>query len=139
GDSYARLRRDADAERAIRRANSLPAYASYVDPLVDALALESRHSTFLLQQAVETDLNAYWNEYLTRRALEFDPNNPDVVYKLGGILRSLGRNEEALELFQRYQHMVPEDAQVLGQIGSCLGELGRFVEAESYLRRALER
>ena len=139
GDSYANLRRDADAERALRRANSLPVYAPYADRLVDALALESRHSTFLLQQAVETDLNAYWDEYLTRRAMEFDPNNPDVVYKLGGIVRSLGRNDEALELFQRYQRMVPGDAQVLGQIGSCLGDLGRFVEAESYLRRALER
>jgi tetratricopeptide (TPR) repeat protein len=139
GDSYARLGRRADAERAIRRANGLPIYAPYVDPLVDALALESHHSTFLLQQAVETDLNAYWDEYLIGRALAFDPNNPDIVYKLGGILRNLGRNGEALELFERYQRMVPEDPQVLGQIGSCLGDLGRFSEAESFLRRALER
>ena len=137
GDTYTRLGRTADADRAVHRANNLPAYAPYVDPLVDALARESRSSTFLLQQAAATDLNPYWNEYLTRRALEFDPGNADVVYKLGFIERTLGRNEESLELFQHYQQMVPGDYQVLGQIGSCLGDLGRFTEAESSLRLAL--
>jgi tetratricopeptide (TPR) repeat protein len=139
GDTYTQLGRRAEAERAGHRANGLPAYAPYADPLVDALALESRNSTFLLQQAAAADLNAYWNEYLTRRALEFDPGNADVVYKLGFIERTLGRNDEALELFRRYQQMVPGDYQVLGQIGSCLGDLGRFTEAESTLRRALTR
>jgi tetratricopeptide (TPR) repeat protein len=139
GDTYDRLGRGKDAEGALRRANSLPVYAPYADPLVDVLARDSRSSTFLLQQAAETDLNTYWDEYLTRRALEFDPANPDVVYKLGLILRTLGRNDEALALFERYRQMVPEDFQALGQIGSCLGDLGRFVEAESFLRRALTR
>jgi tetratricopeptide (TPR) repeat protein len=139
GDTYERLGRHADAERAVHRANGLAAYAPYADPLVDVLARESRNSTFLLQQAAAADLNAYWNEYLTRRALEFDPTNADVVYKLGFIERTLGRNDEALELFQRYQQMVPGDYQVLGQIGSCLGDLGRFGEAEASLRRALTR
>jgi tetratricopeptide (TPR) repeat protein len=138
GDAYTRLGRVADAERVVRRASGLPVYAPYADPMIDALAKESRNSTFLLQQAAQTDLNAYWDEYLTRRAFEFDPNNPDVVYKLGLILRGLSRNEEALELFQRYQRMVPGDFQALGQIGSCLGDLGRFAEAEAFLRRALE-
>ena len=62
----------------MRRANLLPVYAPYAVPLVDDLARESRNSTFLLQQTAATDLNALWNEYLTRRASEFDPNNPDV-------------------------------------------------------------
>jgi len=137
GDTYTRLGRAPDAERAVHRANGLPAYAPYADPLVDVLARESRSSTFLLQQAAAADLNVYWNEYLTRRALEFDPANADVVYKLGFIERTLGRNDEALELFQRYQQMVPGDYQALGQIGSCLGDLGRFTEAESSLRLAL--
>ena len=35
--------------------------------------------------------------------------------------------------------MVPEDVQGVAQIGSCLGDLGRFSEAESFLRRALLR
>jgi tetratricopeptide (TPR) repeat protein len=141
GDAYTQLGRTLEAERAMGRANMLPVYTPYADPLIDALARESRNSTFLLQQAAEADLavNADWDEYLIRRALEFDADNPDVVYKLGLILRATRRNDEALALFQRYQQMVPDDVQGVAQIGSCLGDLGRFAEAESYLRRALSR
>jgi tetratricopeptide (TPR) repeat protein len=73
-----------------------------------------------------------------RRALEFDPENPDVLFTLGRILRTVGRDGEALEMFQRYQQLVPGDFQALGQIGNCLAALRRFDEAESYLRRALQ-
>ncbi len=70
--------------------------------------------------------------------MEFDPDNPDVLSKLGRILRTLGRTEEALEFFQRYHNHVPGDFQGLAQIGSCLSDLGRYPEAEPFLRRALE-
>jgi tetratricopeptide (TPR) repeat protein len=138
-ESYTVLGRQSDANTALRRANRLPPYAPYADPMVDALARESRNGTFLLRQASEADLadSAEWSEYLTRRALEFDPDNPDVVAKLGRILRTLGRTGEALEVFQRYQQMVPGDKLALAQIGGCLTDLGKFGEAESYLRRAL--
>ncbi len=140
GESYSQLGRDDDAARAVANANRQAAYASYADPLVDHLAAESRNSTFLLQQAAAADLtdNAPWKEYLLARAFEFDPSNPAVVYELANLRRSLGRNAEALELYQRYAQLVPDDYQGLGQIGSCLGDLGRYGEAESYLRRALE-
>ena len=139
-ENYHALGRSADAERAIRHANRLPAWAPYADPMVDALARESRNSTFLLRQASEADLatNAEWSEYLARRALEVDPDNPDVLSKLGRILRTLGRNEEALDFFSLYNKKVPGDFQGLAHIGSCLSDLGRFEEAERFLREALE-
>ena len=139
GESYTRLGRDTEAARAVAHANRQAPYAPYADPLVDRLATESRNSTFLLQQAAAADLadNAPWKEYLLVRAFEFEPANPAVVYELANVRRSLGRNAEALELFQRYVQLVPDDYQGLGQIGSCLGDLGRYGEAESYLRRAL--
>jgi tetratricopeptide (TPR) repeat protein len=137
-ESSTALGRPGDADRATNRANHLPPFAPYADPMVDALARESRNSTFLLRQASEADLrtNAAWIEHLLRRALEFDPDNPDVVGKLARMLRTLGRSGEALELFVLYSRMVPDDFQALGQIGSCLSDLGRFDEAEPFLRRA---
>lgn len=138
-DSYRALGRHDEAARAVRRASRLPAFAPYADPMVDALALESRHSTLLLRLASEANLslNARWSEFLTRRAAEFDPGNPDVVVKLGRILREVGRDEEALEWFLRYHEMVPGDFQGLAHIGGSLSALGRYDEAESYFRRAL--
>ena len=137
-ESHAALGRTGDADRATNRANHLPPFAPYADPMVDVLARESRNSTFLLRQATEADLrtNAAWSEHLTRRALEFDPDNPDVVGKLARMLRTMGRSGEALEFFALYSRMVPDDFQALGQIGSSLSDLGRFEEAEPFLRRA---
>lgn len=139
-DSYRRLRREDEATRLVYRAGRLPPYTPYADPVIDELARESRNSIFLLRLASEANLsiNAEWSEYLTRRALEFDPNNPEVVLKLARILRTVERNEEALMLFERYQEMVPGDYQVLAHIGSCLSAMGRLGEAESYFRQALK-
>ena len=139
GDSYRALGRTADAERAIYRAGKRPPFTPYADPMMDTLVRETRNTTFLLRAASEADLsvNAAWAEYLTRRALEFEPDNPEVVVKLARILRTGDRNEEALPLFMKYLMLVPDDYQALAHIGSCLSALGRFDEAESYLRRAL--
>ena len=138
-DVYRSLGRQADADRFVYRANRLQPFAPYLDPMVDDLARESRNSTLLLRVSSEANLavNAEWAEYLTRRALEFDPDNPEAVVKLGRVLRTIGRNEEALEFFQRYHQMVPGDFLGLAHIGSCLSAMGRYQEAESYLRRAV--
>jgi tetratricopeptide (TPR) repeat protein len=138
-DAYRALGRDADAARAVYRAGRLPPFAPYADPIVDELARESRHSTLLLRLASEATLsaNGAWSEHLTRRAVEFEPDNPDAVLKLARVLRTFGRNAEALGLFERYHQMVPGDFQGLAHIGSCLSAMGRLGEAESYLRRAL--
>ena len=92
----------------------------------------------LRYEATDLTDNAPWKEFLLRRAIEFDPSNPAVVYELGTLLRNLRRDADALELFLRHEQLVPDDYQGLGQIGSCLGDLGRYTEAESYLRRALQ-
>jgi tetratricopeptide (TPR) repeat protein len=138
-DVYRTLGRHADADRFVYRANRLQPFAPYLDPMVDDLARESRNSTLLLRVSSEANLavNAEWAEYLTRRALEFDPDNPEAVVKLGRVLRTIGRNEEALQFFQRYHQMVPGDFLGLAHIGSCLSAMGRYQEAESYLRRAV--
>jgi tetratricopeptide (TPR) repeat protein len=139
GSAYAALDRAADTERVVRIADRLPAYDPYVDPMIDALARESRSSTFLLQQASTADLdtNAVWREYLVRRAVELDPANTDALYDLASMLRVLRRYDEALTLLERYQHLVPGDAKALADIGRCLSGLQRFPEAEATLRRAL--
>jgi len=138
-DVYRSLGQQADADRFVYRANRLQPFAPYLDPMVDDLARESRNSTLLLRISSEANLavNAEWAEYLTRRALEFDPDNPEAVVKLGRVLRTVGRNEDALQYFQRYHQMVPGDFLGLAHIGSCLSAMGRYEEAESYLRRAV--
>jgi tetratricopeptide (TPR) repeat protein len=140
GSAYAALNRSEDAKRAVRIADRLPAYDPYIDPMIDALARESRSSTFLLQQASTADLdtNAAWREYLVRRAMEFDPANTGALYDLASMFLVLRRYDEALDLLERYGHLVPGDFQALADIGRCLSGLQRYAEAEPVLRRAAE-
>ena len=110
--------RETEAAAAVSRAGRLPPFAPYADPVADALARESRNATLLLRVASEADLavNLEWSEHLTRRALEFEPDNPEAIAKMARLHRAAGRNEEALALFERYHRMVPGDFQVLAQI-----------------------
>ena len=139
GESYRALGLDAEAARAVYRAGRQPAFAPFVDPVVDDLTRQSRNSTLLLRVASEASLmvNAAWSEHLTRRAVEFEPDNPDAVLKLARVLRTAGRNEEALGWFVKYAERVPGDYLALAHIGSCLSALGRYAEAERYFRRSL--
>lgn len=138
-DAYRALGREADARRAVYHASRRPGFTPFVDPIVDGLTRESRNSTLLLRVASEATLtvNAPWSEYLSRRAVEFDPRNPDAVLKLARVLRTLDRNEEALGLFLKYATMVPGDYLGLAHLGSCLSALGRYQEAEDYFRKSL--
>ena len=140
GDADEQLGRSDEAERQRRLAARSRTAAAPADPMVDALAEESRSSTFLLKEAGVTDLRAdgVWREHLVRRALETNADSPEVVYELATLLHQRGRHDEALVLFQRYRDLVPDDDQVLTQIGRCLGDVGRWAEAERSLRRALE-
>jgi len=139
GESYRALGREAEAARAVYRAGRLPAFAPFVDPVVDDLTRRSRNSTLLLRVASEASLmvNAAWSEQLTRRAVQFEPENPDAVLKLARVLRTTDRNEEALGWFVKYAETVPGDYLALAHIGSCLSALGRYAEAERYFRRSL--
>jgi tetratricopeptide (TPR) repeat protein len=139
GDTYERLGSADNAARHVARAAALPAYNAAPDPMVDALARESRRSVLLLKQASAADptRDAAWREYLIRRALEFDGANPDVVYEAGALYQQLKRPAEALPYFQRHLDMVTDDQQTLVQIGKCYSDLGKFGEAEAHLRRAL--
>ncbi len=140
GDAYATLGRMDDAARALRAADRLPQYESYLDPLSEALVRESRSTTFLLQQAATADLatNAAWREHLIHRALEVDPDHPVALAELAATFRLLRRYEEALALLERRRRERPEDYGVLADIGRCLSGLGRYGEAEEILRQALE-
>jgi tetratricopeptide (TPR) repeat protein len=128
-----------EADAALALAGRLPPFAPYAEAAVDTLARESRNATLLLRVASEADLavNQEWSEHLTRRALEFEPDNPEAIAKMARLHRAAGRNQEALALFERYHRLVPGDFQVLAQIGTTLSALGRFGEAESYFAEAL--
>jgi tetratricopeptide (TPR) repeat protein len=109
------------------------------DPLIEELANLSASSVFLIRQAAATSLAEFpaYREQLVRRALDVDPDNPDVVYEMGAVLQQLRRPAEALPFFTRHLDLVDDDQQTLVQIGKCYSDLRRLDEAEDALRRAI--
>lgn len=57
---------------------------------------------------------------------------------LGVMLKSLGRNAEALPAMQKAARLLPRDEQVQSNLGLVLADMGQLLEAEACHRRALK-
>ena len=138
-DGYRALGRSVDGGRDIARSATLRAYVPPRDALVEALADRSHSSVFLLRHAASLDLRQFSarREQLVRRAVDVDPDNPDLVSELSSLLQQLGRPVDAIPYLTRHLGMVPGDQQSLIQLGKCYADLGRLPEAERALRDAL--
>ncbi len=121
------------------RAAPPPAYVPPADPLLDAVVRLSRHSDVLLKHAALAARagDRPWQEFLTRRALQFNPRDPDVLLEMAAMLQAFGKPGEALEYLRQHEAVAPDDHHGLVEQGKCLSDLGRLAEAEQVLRRAV--
>jgi tetratricopeptide (TPR) repeat protein len=128
--------------RGLLRQVDAPAAGSYVppaDPVVDALVATSRHSDLLLKHAglATRAGDTAWREFLVRRALEFNPDDLNVLMAMAELLQNMRRPAEALTFLARHETLAPGDHHGLVQQGRVLADLGRLAEAEAVLRRAV--
>ncbi|MBY4894566.1 tetratricopeptide repeat protein [Rhodobacteraceae bacterium N5(2021)] len=106
---------------------------------------------------VDTDLPRYWFIYYARaisyhqidnwdpaeadfrRALELNPEQPNVLNYLGYSLVEQRRNfDEALDMIQRAVAARPESGYIIDSLGWVYYRLGRFDEAVAPMERAVE-
>jgi TolB-like protein/Tfp pilus assembly protein PilF len=71
------------------------------------------------------------------RALELDPTNPEILAAAGDLLGNLGREEEAIEIWQYLIARDPANPSPHGSMSSSLRNLGRLDEARVAARMAL--
>lgn len=80
---------------------------------------------------------------LLQQALRLDPMNPDIHTRyalMGGVLLTLGRNEEAVGWLRRaVQAFPPPQTNYRDILASALARAGHHVQAEEELGRALDR
>ncbi len=136
----ARALRQSLADDARRAAMPLAsAYVPPADPELDLVVAQSRMRDLLLKHAALAARGGDqpWREFLTRRALEFNPDDPNVLLEMAAMLQATGRAADALVHLRRHQQIVPDDHQALVEEGRCLSDLGRYAEAETVLRRAV--
>lgn len=66
------------------------------------------------------------------------PNDFELQMKAASLFKQIGRNEGALEFYERAQKVKPEDFDLLVTLGNANFDLKRYPEAEKWYRLALK-
>ncbi|MEO9113257.1 MAG: tetratricopeptide repeat protein [Lacunisphaera sp.] len=72
-----------------------------------------------------------------RQILADDPNQPEVFYNLGLVLRTVGRLNEAVEAYEHALELRPRFPEAINNLGVVFERLGQLDEAEDVFRHAL--
>ncbi|MFN4058494.1 MAG: tetratricopeptide repeat protein [Roseinatronobacter sp.] len=114
------------------------AYARAIELLPE---VESRHWPLLYTYAISLERQGAFDraEPVFRQALEFVPDNPQVLNYLGYSLIEAGRNlEEALDMIERAVEGEPDSGYITDSLAWALFRLGRYDEALPVMERAVE-
>ncbi len=71
------------------------------------------------------------------KRLEKEPDNPDLLYKIGTIYFDNNQLEEAIKYFKRVIQLVPEHKLALFNLGNAYTRLGNYEEAIKYWRQVI--
>ena len=72
------------------------------------------------------------------RALEFSPNDPDVLVNYGYFLANIGQREQAIGLAERAVELDPYNAETHATLGQFNAAAGHFDRADDDFRKAAE-
>lgn len=127
----------ADALRREERfADAIPVYTRAIDLIPEA---EQRHWTLFYSRGISNERAGNWTEAEAdfRRALELNPEQPQVLNYLGYSFVDRGENlDEALEMIKRAVAAQPEAGYIIDSLAWALFRLGRYDEAVEPMERA---
>lgn len=129
GDMLRREERYSEAAEAYERAIAL----------IDEI--EERHWVLIYTHAIALERMGEWDraEPEFRRALEFVPDEPQVLNYLGYSLIEQRRNlDEALDMIERAVDGDPDSGYITDSLGWAYYRLGRFEDAVPVMERAVE-
>ena len=127
----------ADALRREERfADAIPVYTRAIDLIPEA---EQRHWTLFYSRGISNERAGNWTEAEAdfRRALELNPEQPQVLNYLGYSFVDRGENlDEALGMIKRAVAAQPEAGYIIDSLAWALFRLGRYDEAVEPMERA---
>lgn len=125
---YARLRRWADAEQALDKADSLTTKPE-----------DKQYDYFLRGSYLERQKKYEPAEEMFRKVLSTDPRNAMALNYLGYMLADRGvRLEEALNLIKKAVLQEPQNGAYLDSLGWAYFKMGNYEMAEENLRKAMD-
>lgn len=124
-----------------RHAHYAEAAEIYTTAIKRSGKLAARHWPLLFARGVAYERMQKWSlaEKDFERALELNPDQPDVANYLAYGWLERGKNkEEALAMLQKAVEARPNDAQILDSMGWAYWKVGQFEKAVPYLEQAVE-
>jgi tetratricopeptide (TPR) repeat protein len=124
-----------------REEQFVEAEAAYSTALDLLETVEERHWVLIYTRAIALERMGEWEraEPEFRRALEFVPNEPQVLNYLGYSLIDKGlKLEEALGMIERAVEGEPDSGYITDSLGWAFYRLGRYDEAVPVMERAVE-
>ena len=115
--------------------------AAYDAALALIPEIEPHHWGLFYQRGITFERSKQWAraEADFRRALELEPDQPDVLNYLGYSLVELGEKlEEAEKMIEKAVEQRPEDGYIVDSLGWVLYRFGEFERAVEQLERAVE-
>jgi len=127
----------ADALRREERfADAIPVYSRAIEMVEEP---EQRHWTLFYSRGISNERAGNWPEAEAdfRRALELNPDQPQVLNYLGYSFVDRGENlEEALGMIERAVAAQPDAGYIIDSLAWALFRLGRYEEAVEPMERA---
>lgn len=74
-----------------------------------------------------------------RAYVEKNPNDAPAVRDLANLNYDISNWQRAAELYEQYLKLVPDDADVMTDLGACLRNMGKFTDALAAFERAVEK
>jgi tetratricopeptide (TPR) repeat protein len=128
----------ADALRREERfAEAIPVYTQAIDLIPQQV---QRHWTLFYSRGISNERAGNWPEAEAdfRRALELNPDQPQVLNYLGYSFVDRGENlDEALGMIERAVAAQPEAGYIIDSLAWALFRLGRYAEAVEPMERAV--
>ena len=124
-------------------AKDYPAMAANYDKAVEIIgsAPAKAHWSIFFQRGIAYERLKKWDqaEPNFRKALELNPDQPQVLNYLGYSWVDMNRNlEEGLDMIRKAVELRPDDGYIVDSLGWAYYRLGRFDEAVRELERAIE-
>ena len=124
-------------------AKDYPAMAANYDKAVEVIGSKPAkgHWSIFFQRGIAYERLKKWDqaEPNFRKALELNPDQPQVLNYLGYSWVDMNRNlEEGLDMIRKAVELRPDDGYIVDSLGWAYYRLGRFDEAVRELERAIE-
>ena len=126
---------------ALRRQERFDEAVVAYDAAIDLLPeVATRNWVLFYARGIAHERSGFWTEAESdfRRALELNPENPDVLNYLGyGLVEERVNLDEALDMIERAVDARPDDGYITDSLGWALYRLGRTDEAVAPMERAV--